>query len=152
MHLQNKVNSSNLSNICYKKIRLILSGPGNINPGCRIFKARQKSIKNLETSKSDYQKIMRECKYSGPTFVPNEHHQIGFLTSTWYSQRFGKYVGIGFIKVDENDNLPKFCKVHLSQNFYKCKKKYGQVHENLGNFLCKNSESLQMYHASISLV
>jgi len=116
----------------YTRVKIHTRSRGVIRAGARLFPCSTLHLDKLAISEQPESLINNDVKYNGPIFSKeefqgeNNQNRInkGFVTSAWFSQKYGRSVAIGFV---ENKFITPKTK----------------------DFLLKNANSLQLYHVWI---
>jgi len=120
----------------YTRVKIHTLSRGVIRAGARLFQCSPLHLDLLAFSEKPESLITNDVKYNGPIFSKEEfgedqNNNTGFVTSAWFSQKYGKSVAIGFVQnrliTDENIDTKSIKK----------------------DFLLKNANSLQLYHVQI---
>lgn len=122
----------------YTRVKLLTLSRGVIRAGARLFPCSHLHLDKLAFSEKPESLITNDAKYNGPIFSKEDFQKenqtnTGFVTSAWFSQKYGRSVAIGFVQnrfiADPDENIDS-----------KLSKK---------DFLLKNANSLQLYHVQV---
>jgi len=122
----------------YTRVKIHTLSRGVIRAGARLFPCSPLHLDKLAFSEKPESLITNDVKYNGPIFSKEDFqgedqhtNNTGFVTSAWFSQKYGRSVAIGFV---QNRFIPD---ENIDTKFSK------------KDFLLKNANSLQLYHVRI---
>jgi len=122
----------------YTRVKIHTLSRGVIRAGARLFPCSPLHLDKLAFSEKPESLITNDVKYNGPIFSKEDfqgedqnNNNTGFVTSAWFSQKYGRSVAIGFV---QNRFIPD---ENIDTKFSK------------KDFLLKNANSLQLYHVRI---